>query len=111
MENSTTMVIELTINWQTFALVAVLLAGFGIAFNRVVDCLGDLHQGYTSLLVACGTLITLAGAAFVVGWVDALLVLALFVPSGAPMIAGEVIRTIRRRKVIRSEVTDGDETH
>lgn len=109
MANGSEMVIKMTVNWQTLALVAIILAIFGYAYNRLMDYLGELKAGYLSLFVAGGVLVTLIGAGFVIGWVNALMVLGLFAASGTWMIAGEVIRVLQHRKQVISEATSGNE--
>ncbi len=101
METSAQIVIKLAVSWQTFALVAIILIIAGIAYNRLVDWLQDRHEGYTSLLVAAGVIMTLVAFAIVQGIGPAIIVAALFICSGTPMIAGEVMREIHKRHAAR----------
>ena len=80
------------------AVVAALVI-FGIGYNALVDRLEREvpDHGYASFLVAGGVLATLAGAAFLIGLADVLLVGLCFAASGAPMIAGSVSRWLRRQ--------------
>jgi cation transport ATPase len=96
-------VIILTVNWMQFALIAVLLMIFSVLYNYLVEKLGDLQEGYTSLLVVGGVGVTLFGSAFIIGWAQAALVALLFVVSGTPMIMGEIFRAVRNRKALRED--------
>ena len=67
---------------------------FGVAYAAIVYIpLYGKHAGYTSLLVTFGVGVTLAVSTFLIGLVPVLWVIAAFVCTGAPMIAGEAIRT------------------
>ncbi|HFC08425.1 MAG TPA: hypothetical protein ENJ54_01020 [Chloroflexi bacterium] len=71
---------------------------FGVGFNAFVDW-AERHgytEGYTSLLVVLGVGATLGGLA-VLDFRGALLALLLFIASGLPMVAGSVVRYVRRR--------------
>lgn len=70
---------------------------YGLAYNSLVNYLGERLHGYTALMVAGGVLVTLAGAAMI-SWQAAGLVLACFVASGTPMILGDIARTVERRE-------------
>ena len=91
---------------------------FGVAYAAIVYIpLYGKHAGYTSLLVTFGVGVTLAVSTFLIGLVPVLWVIAAFVCTGAPMIAGEAIRTKydefahRRELAARmEEVTHADET-
>lgn len=104
METSPQIVIELTVNWSTFAITATLLLLFGILYNQFVTWLSDRQEGYTSLLVVAGVLMTLIGYAVVGGIGQALIAALLFAASGTPMVAGEVVRAIIRRNQLRGEL-------
>jgi hypothetical protein len=104
METSPQTVINLSINWSTFAIVAAALFSFSIIYNQFITWLADRQEGYTSLLVVAGVMVTLIGYAFISGIVQALIVAGLFLASGLPMIAGEVTRVIQKRNHIRGEV-------
>ena len=66
---------------------------FGILYAVVVYIpLHGKHGGYTSLLVVFGVVVTLATCIPLIGLVNVLWVIAAFVCTGAPMIAGEAIR-------------------
>ncbi len=84
---------------------------FGAAYNRVVAMAErrGWMEGFTSLAVAVGTLITLAGAA-AISWVAALIVLACFVASGLPMMAGSIWRYIEAREAFSKEQKHADQT-
>ncbi|NOZ27989.1 MAG: hypothetical protein GXP39_08055 [Chloroflexi bacterium] len=84
--------------------VCVSLAAFGIAYNAMVEYLEREvpEHGYTSFLVVGGVMVTLIGAAFIVGLIPALLVSLCFIASGLPMIIGSVWRWLRQRRIDRS---------
>ncbi len=82
---------------------------FGIGFNLLVAGMekrGYL-EGFTSLAVVVGTLVTLGGLA-VIWWPAAVLALGAFAASGLPMVAGSIWRYIQRRaqvqKVLIAEI-------
>ena len=82
------------------AVVLGLLFLFGAAYNLLVAWLEHkgYDEGYTSLLVVGGVLVTLAASALLVGWYNALLVLLCFAASGLPMILGSLARYARARR-------------
>ncbi len=82
------------------------LAVFGIGYNALIERLEREvpDHGYTSFLVVGGVIATLAGAAFLIGLVDALLAGLCFVASGLPMIIGSVYRSIQRRSAERGRL-------
>lgn len=94
------------IDWRLIGVTLMGLFMFGWAFNALVNGLGDLKEGYTSLLVVGGVLITLLGVALI-SWQCALLTLAMFAASGTPMIIGEVIRSVRRREEVLKALREG----
>lgn len=84
------------INWQLVAPVAFGLVMFGLAFNGLMERMGERKAGYTSLFVVAGVVVTLAGVA-IVDWQAALLCASGFVASGTPMVIGDVARAIQAR--------------
>jgi hypothetical protein len=84
---------------MTIAGVLIGLVAFGVGYNWLVGWLEqhDYQHGFVSLLVVAGVLVTLAGAALIVGLPAALWVAACFVCSGTPMIIGSIVRYVRRR--------------
>lgn len=90
-------VIKLSTNWQTLALAGMALILFGFFYNQVVDRLGEKQEGYTSLLVVCGVIVNLIALAAVYGLGAALVSALFFTCSGGPMIAGEVMRSLRKK--------------
>lgn len=87
------------------------LAAFGLAYNYVVGWLDrrGYSEGYTAILVALGTLGTLAAAWPLIGARRLGQVLALFTASGAPMIAGSIARYARARGEFAAwRLNDGD---
>jgi hypothetical protein len=85
--------------WVLGAVLAALLM-FGLAYNTLMEILGERKEGYTGFFVAIGTVITLVGAFYasqfkpVPYWVA----LACFAASGIPMIIGDVLRVERARQ-------------
>jgi thiol:disulfide interchange protein len=81
-----------TPDWKiTMAAILFGLLMFGLAFNGLVSWLGSRKEGYVSLLVVAGVLITLGGAALL-DWQAAAWVLICFAASGTPMIIGDIWR-------------------
>lgn len=87
----------LELDWQMFGVVLFALFMFGLAYNGLVEWLGERKDGYTSLLVVAGVLITLLGITLI-DWRAAALTLAGFGASGLPMVVGEIARTINKRE-------------
>ncbi len=84
---------------QKFLLVAAGLVLFGGLYDHLVGRLEEkrLNRGFTSLLVVVGVGVTVGASALLIGLENALVVLALFVASGLPMIVGSISRYIRER--------------
>jgi hypothetical protein len=87
-------------------LIAVLLGLvlFGCGYAVVVAWLGRRSEGFVSLLVVLGTLVTLSGAGLLIGMKAVMVVLACFAASGLPMIVGDVVGYVRRRERDRKEL-------
>jgi len=80
---------------------------FGVIYNALIAWAGrNGHgEGLVSLFVAGGVGVTLILSAFVVGWLDALLVAGMFAASGLPMIAGSIWRYVENlRQAVRDSV-------
>ena len=75
-----------------WALIGALIFGIVYAVAVYIPLYGK-HGGYTSLLVAFGVAVTLAACIPMIGLVNVLYVVAAFIATGTPMIAGEAIRT------------------
>ena len=73
------------------------LLAFGVVYNLFVAWLGTRKRGYTALLVAFGSAVTLAGVA-AINLEAAMITLACFVASGTPMILGDIQRYITARE-------------
>lgn len=91
---------------NTGAIGAVLVAGvaFGTLYALLVNHLsrsGRL-EGFTSLAVVAGVLVTVGLAAIVIGWLPTLFVLLVFVATGTPMIIGDIWSYTNQRSA-RSE--------
>jgi hypothetical protein len=83
----------------------LVLVLFGIGYNSLTSWM-EKHgymEGYTSLMVALGVLITLAPFA-VVCWQAVLLVLGGFIASGLPMIIGSISRYLLKREIAQKEL-------
>jgi hypothetical protein len=86
-------------NFSLISAVFVTLVLVSIGYNTLVAWLerSGYIEGFTSLVVAVGVLITLGGVA-VISWQAALLALGAFVATGTPMIAGSIWRYIQLRR-------------
>jgi len=91
-------------------LIAAVLAGLlwvGTLYNQLVSWAQrrGYAEGYTSLLVVGGVLLTLAGLAILsIG--AAALALAVFVASGTPMVVGSICRYVQRREAAMKAIRD-----
>lgn len=81
------------------------LALFGLGYNAFVAWAErrGYTEGYMSLIVACGVLVTLGGVA-ILSVPAALTALAAFVASGTPMIIGSIVRYVQRRAAERERI-------
>ena len=75
------------------AFIALLVFGFG--YNLIVERFQKRTQRFTAELVVGGVLVTVLVSGFFIGWMNAAVVLILFVASGLPMIVGSWIRSAR----------------
>ena len=94
---------EIKIDYSAVIAVYLVLMAFGFGYDRAVAWWEKQKylEGFVSLAVALGVLITLGGV-WVLSWQAALLALGAFVASGAPMIIG----SIRRYVIARREAQD-----
>lgn len=88
--------IEMAADWRLIGAVFFGLFCFGCGYAALTAWIGDRKQGYTSLMVVGGVLVTLLGVALV-SWPSALLTAGAFIASGTPMIVGEIV-TYKRRE-------------
>jgi hypothetical protein len=109
------MVITLRAEFGLIAGIYVGLVLFGIAFNKLtawMECKGYL-EGFTSLWVSLGVLITLAPFSLI-SLPFALIVVGGFMASGAWMIGGSISRYLVNRERARREIAElrahGDKT-
>jgi hypothetical protein len=95
-----------------YALVFGLLLAFGIGYNVFVAYLERKHleEGYVSLLVVFGVLVTLVGVA-IINQMSALLALLAFSASGTPMIVGSLIRYALARQKANETLRDDYKTN
>jgi len=77
------------------ALVAMGLLLFGVFYNWFVERIQKYFPDITAELVAGGVFVTVMASAFVIGFINAAVVLTLFVASGAPMMIGSLYRDWR----------------
>lgn len=72
---------------------------FGIVYNWIVARMErtGYEKCYVSLLVVIGVAVTGCGYGFVAGWEHIVPLVACFVASGVPMIAGSVARYVQSR--------------
>lgn len=82
---------------------------FGVGYNALVGWLErrKYAEGYMSLIVAAGVVVTLVGIA-ILSIEAALYALGAFAASGTPMILGSIIRHVRARE--RAQRAMQDET-
>lgn len=80
------------------AIGAVLIL-FGILYDWLASYLHQKghSEGYTSLLVVGGVLVTILAAGFVIGWPAVIWLLILFACSGTPMVIGDIYRYAKAR--------------
>lgn len=91
--------------FSTLLLIYLFLLAFGILYNLVIAWL-DTHgylEGYTSLAVVAGVLVTLAGLAIILP-LAALIALGAFAASGIPVIIGSIWRHVRNREQDQTDV-------
>jgi hypothetical protein len=81
---------------------------FGLGYNALVAWLERKHytEGFLSLVVALGVLVTLAGVA-ILSIEAALLTLGAFIATGVPMIVGSIVRYIQRRETAKNNLRNG----
>lgn len=78
---------------------------FGLGYNWMVSRLGRKLEGYMSLVVALGVMVTLVGV-LLLSPGAALICLLAFAATGLPMIFGSIVRYITRRESSRSAIID-----
>lgn len=89
------------------ALTALGLVAFGVIFNWLTERIQQrTAHHYTAELVVIGVLVTVLASAPLIGLVNALIVLALFVASGSPMIIGAWVRVARDTERAKKELLE-----
>lgn len=83
---------------------------FGLGYNWAVSRLGRKLEGYMSLVVASGVMVTLAGV-LLLSPDAALVCLLAFAATGLPMIFGSILRYITRRESSRNAIIDEVDEH
>jgi len=96
-------------------LVAFGLFIFGVLYNMAVEWARPRGwlEPYTSLWVAFGVLVTIAGAGIVdllVDWNASIITLVCFIASGTPMILGDFARYVRQVQAERNAIRDETKT-
>jgi hypothetical protein len=97
---------EMGVNWAAIGQVMALAFIFGLFYAGLVRWMAvqDI-EGLTAFIVAFGVLVTVLLTVFVVGWYPALVMLATFAASGAPMIVEYVMRVHAENKARREAIT------
>ena len=95
----------MVIDWKVIGTVLAFLFMFAFVYNHFVTQLGELSEGYVSLLVAAGVLVVLIGLA-VIWWQAAVIALACFVAAGAPMIVGDIARHVQAREAAKRRMRE-----
>lgn len=90
----------------TIGAICLIALLFGILYAIIIYHSKERIEGYTSLAVVAGVLITLALAAFIVPLPYILLVLLLFVCTGTPMIVGEIIEASNDSRAKSKELSE-----
>lgn len=105
---------QMVIDWRLLGSVLFGLLMYGVVYNELVQRLGKRKEGYTSLLVVAGVLVTLAGVSLI-SWQSALLTLCAFAASGLPMVIGDIRRYVEAREkaleTMRQEAAEAQERH
>lgn len=94
--------------WKIGAVLTILVL-FGLAYNQAVAWLersSFRRWVNTALLVVVGVTITLVGAIALIGWANALLVLACFAASGGPMFFGSYIRQVQEHHAEEAKIKE-----
>jgi len=101
------MAIEMRLDFGIILAVFLALALFGIGYNALVSWMirRGYTEGYLSLVVAFGVLVTLCGAA-ILSIQAALIALGAFAASGTPMIIGSIVRYIKAREYIKRAIIE-----
>lgn len=84
----------------TLLLILAILIAFGLIFDRLVGRIeaDDPDHGYTAIWVVVGVGVTVALISPIIGWMNALIVIAGFIASGVPMILGSIRRHLESRR-------------
>jgi hypothetical protein len=89
--------------------VCVLLLVFGVLYNRLIEYLERRHylEGFVSISVVAGVGVTLLGM-FFIDPTTAVVMLLLFICSGAPMIWGSIMRYVKAREAHQKSLREFD---
>jgi len=98
-------------NQPDFSLYVAVFAGlafFVVLYNSFLGWMSNhkYHEGFTSLLVIVGVVVTVGGCGFLIGWQAMGTLLLGFVASGTPMVVGELGRYVVRRSKAQKALRD-----
>jgi len=91
--------------------VLLLLFIFGYLYNKKIEELGHLAEGWTWLQVVIGVIVTQIGAGLldtVLEWNALFLGALAFAASGLPMVYGAVLRYLDERERTRKAIHEND---
>lgn len=93
-------------NPGTISLVVIAGLLFGTIYAIIIHQLKQAGRldGYTALAVVVGVLISVALSAFLIGIINALLVILIFITTGTPMIIGDIYNYTEQRKRKDNEI-------
>ena len=99
------MIFEFRLDFGSISGIFLGLVLFGLGFNALTSWAErkGYMEGFTSLFVALGVLLTLAPFA-IISPIFTVLILAGFVASGLPMIIGSIVRYTQRRERALQEI-------
>lgn len=107
----------MAISGERFVVALAILGLCGVLYDLLVTWINrqTADHGYTAFLVVGGTLVTLAGLAWVAGLQAALVTLILFTAAGLSMVVGSVRRSLRQRaqtmKALDDQVREAIHAH
>lgn len=88
------------------------LLAFGFGYNYVVDRFQRRTQRFTAEFVVGGVILTVAVSGLFIGWENAVLVILMFIASGAPMLLGSWKRAAdddeEAKRIVQDSVKKGN---
>jgi hypothetical protein len=97
---------EFVPNWSVIILALALASALALLYNNLITKYQQDLEGYTWLLAAAGVGMTLGLSMFVVPWQYILIIIGFFTASGLPMIGGDILRVIQRKRLAHQELRD-----